>query len=169
MAFEEVPPELLAARRRAGKPTTYYVCCNPLRPNTFTFSPPAEAHWLGLYAAAKGYTGFLRWAYDSFTEDPFFDTQHTTWPAGDCFVVYPGARSSIRFERLREGIQDFEKIRILRAAGADLRAVDAALASLSIQKAQTEEVAPQVNATLNQPREAFIAAGPVSRTNPPCP
>jgi HKD family nuclease len=28
--------------------------------------------------------------------------------------VYPDARSSIRFERLVEGIQDVEKIRILR-------------------------------------------------------
>lgn len=30
------------------------------------------------------------------------------------------------------------------------------------------KVTPHVNATLNKPREAFIAAGPVSRTNPPC-
>jgi hypothetical protein len=30
--------------------------------------------------------------------------------------VYPGAKSSIRFERLREGIQDYEKIRILKAS-----------------------------------------------------
>jgi hypothetical protein len=29
-------------------------------------------------------------------------------------MVYPGARSSIRYERLVEGIQDAEKIRILR-------------------------------------------------------
>lgn len=29
-------------------------------------------------------------------------------------MVYPDGRSSIRFERLREGIQDAEKIRILR-------------------------------------------------------
>lgn len=29
-------------------------------------------------------------------------------------MIYPGPRSSIRFERLREGIQDYEKIRILR-------------------------------------------------------
>ena len=36
------------------------------------------------------------------------------WPAGDCFVVYPGGNSCIRFEKLREGISDFEKIRILR-------------------------------------------------------
>ena len=30
------------------------------------------------------------------------------------------------------------------------------------------KVVPQVNATLNRPREAFIAQGPVSRNNPPC-
>ena len=29
-------------------------------------------------------------------------------------MVYPGARSSIRFERLRDGIQDYEKINIVR-------------------------------------------------------
>jgi hypothetical protein len=37
-----------------------------------------------------------------------------TWSSGDISIVYPEARSSIRFERLREGIQDFEKMRILR-------------------------------------------------------
>nr|MCU0386946.1 DUF4091 domain-containing protein [Flavihumibacter sp.] len=34
--------------------------------------------------------------------------------AGDTYQVYPGPSSSIRFEKLVEGIQDFEKIRILR-------------------------------------------------------
>jgi hypothetical protein len=29
-------------------------------------------------------------------------------------LVYPGANSGIRFEKLREGIVDYEKIRILR-------------------------------------------------------
>ena len=33
--------------------------------------------------------------------------------AGDCYLVYPGS-SSIRWEHLVEGIQDAEKIRILR-------------------------------------------------------
>ena len=58
--------------------------------------------------------------------EPLRDSRFRTWPAGDTYVVYPGGRSSIRFERLREGIQDAEKIRILRAeagrgnsAGAD--------------------------------------------------
>ena len=92
----------------------------------FTFSDPVEATVAAWYAVANGYDGFLRWAYNSWTEDPLRDSRFRTWPAGDTYVIYPGGRSSIRFERLREGIQDAEKIRILRAeagrgnsAGAD--------------------------------------------------
>lgn len=101
-------------RVKLGHPTTFYVCCIPPRPNIHTFSPPAEAQWMGWHAAAKGYSGFLFWAYNAWTENPLDDTRYVNWPAGDCFLVYPGARSSIRFERLRDGIEDYEKIRILR-------------------------------------------------------
>ncbi len=69
-------------------------------------------------AAAVGYDGFLRWAYDAWTEDPVRDARFGSWPAGDCFLVYPGGNSSVRFEKLREGIVDFEKIRILKAQAA---------------------------------------------------
>src|SRR4029453_6283007 len=107
-------PDEVRRRRQAGRTTTFYVCCHPPRPNSFVFSPPAESAWMGWYASAFGYDGFLRWAYDSWTGDPTRDARHFVWPAGDCFLVYPGARSGIRFERLREGIVDFEKLRILR-------------------------------------------------------
>ena len=83
-------------------------------PNTFTFSPPVEATFIGWYAMAAGFDGFLRWSYCSWVKDPLRDSRFRTWPAGDTYLVYPGARSSIRFERLVEGIQDAEKIRILR-------------------------------------------------------
>ncbi len=100
-------------RRKQDQISTYYVACGIPQPNTFTFSPPAEAAWIGWYAAAMGFDGFLRWAYNSWVEDPLMDTRFRSWPAGDTYLVYPGPRSSIRFERLREGIQDYEKIRIL--------------------------------------------------------
>ena len=109
-----IEPELMASRRRLGHISTFYVCCNPPRPNTFTFSPPPESAWLGWFAAANHYDGMLRWAAISWTRDPLEDTSFGNWPAGDCFLHYPGPRSSIRFERLREGIQDYEKILILR-------------------------------------------------------
>ncbi|MGF1584283.1 MAG: glycoside hydrolase domain-containing protein [Bacteroidales bacterium] len=106
---------IIAGRVERGKPTTFYtMCAQPEHPNNFTFSPPAEQAWLGWYAASMGFTGYLRWAYNSWVEDPMKDSRFRTWPAGDTYQIYPGPRSSIRFERLREGIQDFEKIRILR-------------------------------------------------------
>jgi hypothetical protein len=101
-------------RTQRGATSTFYVCCNPAKPNTFVFSPPVEGRWISWYAAALGYDGFLRWAYDAWPEDPVRDARFGSWPAGDCFLVYPGANSSVRFEKLREGIVDYEKIRILR-------------------------------------------------------
>lgn len=104
----------LQERTRGGFTTTYYVCCNPPQPNNFVFSSPVEGRYIGWYAAAYGYSGFLRWAYDAWPADPMRDARHNFWPAGDCFLVYPGGNSSIRFEKLREGIVDYEKIWILR-------------------------------------------------------
>jgi hypothetical protein len=107
-------PEDMKQRADKGFTTTYYVCCTPARPNNFVFSPPSESHYIGWYSAAYGYNGFLRWAYDAWPADPMRDARHTLWPAGDCFLVYPGANSSIRYEMLREGISDYEKIMILK-------------------------------------------------------
>jgi hypothetical protein len=134
-------------RTREGKITTFYVCTGPKRPNTFTFSPPAEAVWLGYYAAAKRFSGLLRWAADHWPLDPLFDTSFGRWPAGDTFLVYPGPRSSIRFERLREGIQEYEKIRLLRAhytaqglQGVEaLEAMEEALAAFDYSRLGTDE------------------------------
>jgi hypothetical protein len=110
----EPGPDDLRDRSAKGFTTTYYVCCNPPQPNTFVFSPPVEGRFIGWYAQACGYNGFLRWAYDAWPADPLRDARHVLWPAGDCFLVYPGGNSSIRFEKLREGIVDYEKISILR-------------------------------------------------------
>jgi hypothetical protein len=110
----EPSPDELKERSARGLTTTFYVCCNPPRPNTFVFSPPVEARFISWYALAYGYDGFLRWAYDAWPADPERNARHVFWPAGDCFLVYPGANSSIRFEKLREGIADYEKVIILR-------------------------------------------------------
>ncbi|MEA3476998.1 MAG: DUF6067 family protein [Bacteroidota bacterium] len=110
----ESSKEVADERRKKGAITTYYVACGIPKPNNFSFSPPAESAYEGWFAAAMGFDGFLRWAYNSWVEDPLMDTRFRTWPAGDTYFVYPGARNSIRFERLREGIQDYEKIRILQ-------------------------------------------------------
>ena len=112
---KEFPESVKAKRKELGLTTTFYTCCAEAHPNLFVISDPDEAVWLGWFAQAENYDGYLRWAYNSWTADPLTDARFRTWPAGDCFVVYPGGRASIHFAKLTEGIQDFEKVRILRA------------------------------------------------------
>ena len=107
--------ETKRARRAANKKTTFYTCCTESHPNTYTFSHPAEAAWIGWYAAKEHLDGYLRWALNSWTIEPLLDSRFLAWGAGDTYLVYPGARSSIRFENLVAGIQAYEKIRILKA------------------------------------------------------
>lgn len=144
--------DLLRERKAAGKITTFYVCLHPQKPNTFTHSPMAEAEWLGLFAAANHLDGFLRWAYNSWNRNPFETTDFVHWPSGDCFLVYPGNRSSIRFERLRDGIEDYEKINQLRARAAAspeateiIRRMDAQLAEIfSVERSKGQNHAADV-------------------------
>lgn len=112
---QEFPESAKTKRKELGLTTTFYTCCAEAHPNMFVISNPDEAAWLGWFAQAEGYDGYLRWAYNSWTLDPLTDARFRTWPAGDCFVVYPGGRGSVRFSKLVEGIQDFEKVRILRS------------------------------------------------------
>lgn len=111
---EKFPAEIIKARKEAGQVTTYYTCCTEPRPNTFTFSAPAEAEWLGWFAAKENLDGYLRWALNSWVKNPLQDSRFTAWAAGDTYMIYPEGCSSIRFERLIEGIQSYEKIRILK-------------------------------------------------------
>ena len=115
-AYGAYTPELLAQRRAQGKVSTYYTCCSAEYPNLFTFSAPADAAFIALEALKKGLDGYLRWAYNSWTVNPEEDSRFTAWPAGDTYVIYPFSISSIRWERLVQGIQLFEKYKITLAA-----------------------------------------------------
>jgi hypothetical protein len=145
---KEADAEQVKARASKGMTTTFYVCCTPSFPNNFLFSPPVEGRWMSWYSAAHGYNGFLRWAYDAWPADPMRDGRFGSWPAGDCFLIYPGANSGIRFEKLREGIVDYEKIMILRKLAAKstakqvkdfIAALNAHLETLNAEKEFNEE------------------------------
>lgn len=145
---QEANVEQVKARAARGQTTTYYVCCNPAKPNNFLFSPPIEGRWQSWYAMAHGYDGFLRWAYDAWPEDPMRDARYGSWAAGDCYLVYPGGNSCIRFEKLREGIVDYEKMRIIKTLASKssdasvknlIATLDAHLQTLNTEKDFNEE------------------------------
>ena len=146
-AYGAYTPELLATRRAQGKVSTYYTCCSAEYPNLFTFSDPADAAFIALEALAKDLDGYLRWAYNSWTVTPEEDSRFTAWPAGDTYVIYPFSISSVRWERLIQGIQLFEKYKILlaeaKAAGNAQRVaeLEQLLRSVDIKKISTDSEA----------------------------
>jgi hypothetical protein len=105
----------LPERKAQGKTTTFYTCLHPLRPNTLMYSDLAEAEWMVAMAAHYGLDGMLRWAFHSWEENPFKSMDHVRFPTGDTAMMYPGDRPSLRLAAIRNGIETYEKIRILRA------------------------------------------------------
>ncbi len=106
------PDDVVARRKAEGKFTTYYTCCSEPTPNTFTFSPLEEASYIGRAVAARKADGYLRWAFNSWPLEPLLDSRFRSWASGDTYLVYPGNRTSLRFEHLIDGIQAFEKQRL---------------------------------------------------------
>lgn len=117
------PKGVVEERREKGKLTTFYTCCSEAFPNTFTFSQPIEASLLGLLAEERQLDGYLRWAYNSWVEFPCQDSRFHTWAAGDTYLVYPMNSSSVRFEKLIEGIQMYEKIQLLKVTPKHAKAI----------------------------------------------
>ena len=107
-----------AERAKKGFLTTFYVCGSPVRPNTLMDSGEGEAFWLGAAPAFMGLDGFLRWAWNSWPQDPVEDASFWRWRSGDTFLCYPGGEPSWRFLELRNGIVAAEKLRILKESGA---------------------------------------------------
>ncbi|MBQ9431191.1 MAG: DUF4091 domain-containing protein [Kiritimatiellae bacterium] len=124
--FDELEP-----RRKQGHKTTFYVCASAMKPNTFMDSPFDEGYWLGAYPAITGFDGFLRWAANSWPEDPYKDATYRPkdWRAGDTFFIYPNGELSSRLIALRNGVVAAEKLRILKKAGVDVSKEVADIAS----------------------------------------
>lgn len=127
MRHSVVSQEDLDMRREKGHYTTFYICCTPSYPNTFSNSQPYEAELMGWYNVAYDYDGMLRWAYNSWAEDPQYDSRYGHWMGGDTYFVYPYNRTSIKFEKLIDGIEVAEKVRQLRREGVDTAPVEKAL------------------------------------------
>ena len=114
-----------ANKARPDRLRTFYFSCNPPHPNNFivTDARPADNIWIAWHALHKGYHGFLRWAYDYWLEADPYEMRTGGHASGDFSFCYRTSNtmdmqvnSSVRLELIRVGIQDFEKVKILRIA-----------------------------------------------------
>ncbi len=114
-------------RRNNGQETTLYTATEHI-PNSFTKSIPVESYWTILFAGSLNATGFLRWAYDAWVAEPLAESTHWSFPAGDCFLVYPSSKDdkepeskySLRLAKLDEGVRDVNKLYIMRESTPEI-------------------------------------------------
>ncbi|MBS7611800.1 DUF4091 domain-containing protein [Candidatus Bathyarchaeota archaeon] len=110
-------------RKKKGNGVWFYICLAPTGryPNRFIDYSLVKVrilHWINF---KYGLEGYLHWGYNYWTEKPFEDVENEphhpfSLPPGDAFIVYPGKSGpldSIRFEALRDGVEDYEMLKML--------------------------------------------------------
>lgn len=143
---DQFPPGEVNRRREKGLVSSLYTCCSSPEPNLFSNSAPADAAWLPVHCTVTGHDGYLHWSWSNWTDDPLADSRFKLFAPGDTYFIYPDAKSSVRFERLIEGIELSEKIRLLREEFiADNNA--AALAELNDALMVMTHTRPRANAS----------------------
>lgn len=137
-------PEDLDARRKLGEETWWYVCCVPHTPfpNNFIDHPGVEHRVLFWMLYKYGLTGNLYWSTTYWAQNPWKEAltvsadNGSIWGNGDGRLVYPPVRdasekpviagpvNSIRWELIREGMQDYEFLTILKQKTDELEKKD---------------------------------------------
>lgn len=110
-------------RKSKGEQVWFYTCLSPTsgymnRMVDYHLLPVRLLHWQNFRYDLPGY---LHWGLNHWREDPFRNLElllsgETYLPPGDTHIVYPGKYgplSSIRLEAMRDGIEDYELLRLL--------------------------------------------------------
>jgi len=136
----------------------------------------------GLLSQSLGLTGLLYWQVDRWTKDPwndvntFFDKFDNNRPyPGDGMLVYPGAQvgvkgivPSMRLKWLREGVEDYEYVAILKQLGEGeqalkmIQSVARDWQNWSQDPQQLESVRRQLGETIEKLRKTHDAAANVT-------
>jgi hypothetical protein len=111
-------------RKNAGNEIWFYTCLAPAGDyaNRFIELPLIKTrilHWINFRFGA---TGYLHWGWDFWSDNCLEETSGiipeagNIMPGGDAFITYPGngkILSSIRLEAMRDGIVDYELLKML--------------------------------------------------------
>ncbi len=134
------PPEIdqnmdfFDGRRKLGDQLWFYTCLAPRgrymnRFIDYHLLSTRLLHWMNFKYSMPGY---LHWGFNYWQGEPFTLLEpnwggDTHLPPGDSHLVYPSARGlllSIRLEAMRDGIEDYELLRLLsRSKDADARQI----------------------------------------------
>ncbi len=168
--------ERIEKEREAGKKIWWYTCCNPqnLPYNNILMTQPGMSGRL-LFWQQKQYNieGFLYYYVNLWFNENYWDHLDYPWSGGNAYgdgiLLYDGAKygvtgpiGSLRFEAIRDGIEDFEVLTMLEdVAGREV--VDSYIEKLStdVVTATTDD-----NLLMNTKNELYSALE--TALKPPC-
>lgn len=108
--------------KKNGKEIWYYTCVNPKGnyANRFIELPLIQTRYLHWINYKYDVTGYLHWGLNYWVKNQLYAnaSRDDRLPAGDNCIIYPGYRklySSIRFETMRDGIDDYQLLKMLEA------------------------------------------------------
>lgn len=151
-------PEYAAIRQAAGETVWWYFLYGDLPPhfNPITIDHPGIESRIAHWAAWKyRIRGFAYYSVTGWGSNPYQDPKpQGTNQNGDGFLLYPPENgeivSSIRWELLREGVEDFEYL--LRAAGGSMPKTPSEMAGCDVS------VASAVSSTTSYTRDSAALA-----------
>lgn len=107
--------------KKAGKEIWFYTCVEPKGnyANRFIEQPLNQTRYLHWINYKYDLTGYLHWGLNFWVKDQLnadASRDRGRLPAGDNCVIYPGYRklyTSIRFETMRDGIDDYQLLKMV--------------------------------------------------------
>jgi hypothetical protein len=125
--FDRSLPQMMSRLSRKEE-VWIYTCLFPngKYPNRFVDYPLIKTRILPWICFKWGFSGYLHWGFNHWRGDPFQELEphhagSSHLPAGDAWIVYPGERTvldSIRHEAFRDGLEDYELLKILQIKDA---------------------------------------------------
>lgn len=109
--------------KEEGKEIWFYTCVGPRGnyANRFIELPLNQTRYLHWINYKYDVTGYLHWGLNYWVEDQLqadASRDRGRLPAGDNCIIYPGYRklySSIRFEAMRDGIDDYQLLKMVES------------------------------------------------------
>ena len=109
--------------QKQNKEVWFYTCVMPRGnyANRFIELPLIQTRYLHWINFKYGITGYLHWGLNYWEKDQLnidASRDRGKLPAGDNAIIYPGYRklySSIRFEAMRDGIDDYQLLKMVQA------------------------------------------------------
>ena len=111
-------------RQAAGDEIWFYTCTGPQGnyANRFMEQPLVQTRYLHWINYRYGATGYLHWGFNWWHMNTTNDAAVNNWPAGDSWIIYPTegkVYSSIRLAAMRDGIADYELLKLLEQQSPD--------------------------------------------------